>query len=375
MISEALRIDATSSRLSQSDQPVPPGGAPRAIRLAAENEGIDPVAELYNEALRHATDGHLRQSRERLSMLLCMAPDDGEARLLMARVLVAGQKWQEALGALDDAENCGQQVPMELRRAVEEHLRAEEAAKEEQRNALKAREQGELQALRQETRRLRSEAATLTGQVGELERDNRKWAWITAGVSTLALGFIAVNVAWTLASALVGGAAAPSAQAEAPAVVENVPDVVIGEAPAIVAEAPAPVAPPAPPPTAETAQKAALALAKAPTLDGASLEVAVSDGKAVVTGEVLSARQWKEAERVLKGVSGVKSVDGAKVVNLAKAKGTTHTVQKGDILSRIAVTYYGDGQLTKPILTANNKLLKGKSDLSVGQQLTIPAVP
>ena len=95
------------SRTSHSEQAVPLGGIPRALREAAELAGIDPVAELYNEALRYAQEGHLRLSRERLQMLLCMAPDDGDARLMLARVFVAGQRWSDALSALDEATNCG----------------------------------------------------------------------------------------------------------------------------------------------------------------------------------------------------------------------------------------------------------------------------
>ena len=41
-----IRFDQ-ASRTSHSDQPVPLGGVPRAMREAAEMAGLDPLAELY----------------------------------------------------------------------------------------------------------------------------------------------------------------------------------------------------------------------------------------------------------------------------------------------------------------------------------------
>ena len=49
-----------------------------------------------------AAGGVVPQARERLAILLALAPEDGEARLLLAKVQVAAQKWREALAALDD---------------------------------------------------------------------------------------------------------------------------------------------------------------------------------------------------------------------------------------------------------------------------------
>src|SRR5690606_20777515 len=169
MLSESIQIDPTGSRSSYSDQPIPPGGVVRALRQAAESTGLDAPAELYNEALRYATHGHLRQARERLGVLLALAPEDGEARLLLAKVHVAGQRWRDALAALDEAAAYGEPVPLALRQAVEENLSADEAFEDEHRAARSAREQGEIKALRQEARRLRSENAQLVGRNRDLE--------------------------------------------------------------------------------------------------------------------------------------------------------------------------------------------------------------
>jgi nucleoid-associated protein YgaU len=355
-----------STRQSHSEQPVPLGGVPRALREAAELSGLDPLNELYNEALRYAQEGHLRLARERLQMLLCMAPDDGQARLMLARVHVAGQRWQDAISALDEAANVGVSVPPTLRRAVEDHLEAERASAEEHRSALRAREQGEVRSLRAEARRLRSENAQLTGRATDLEREVRKWAWATVGVSSLATLFI-------VASLLFGGgtaeAEAPTAdemaaaEAEELLAEENLPEGVEVQADAAAVQAD--------PQSASVAAKAVRALSSAPMLDGTALELKVKDGKAVLSGEVTTHKQRKEAEKVLSAVSGVDSVDTEAVVVLARTRGATHTVASGNTLSHIAYHYYGDSQLVKPIMKANGVTAKS---LKIGQELTIPPV-
>lgn len=352
--SQDFRFDQ-ASRTSHSEQPVPLGGVPRAMREAAELSGLDPLAELYNEALRYATEGHLRLARERLQMLLCMAPDDGEARLMLARIFVAGQKWQDALTALDEAQSCGMPIPPSLRRAVEEHLRAEEAAAEEHRTALRAREQGEIKALRQEARRVRSENAQLVGRCADLERETRKWAWTTVGVSVVSILFIAANL-------FLGGRSAADVD----------PDAVIVEGtPAVAVDTPS--APPSTPEsTATVAARAAAALSAAAGLDGTALEVEVATGKATVSGDVVAHRQLRTAESVLAGVEGIREVDTAQVQILARTRGTVHVIARGDNPSQIAQHYYGDVGKAKAILAANKGATA--SNLRIGQELKIPPV-
>ncbi len=345
-----------SSRQSHSEQPVALGGVPRALREAAELSGLDPCSELYNEALRYAQDGHLRLSRERLQMLLCMAPDDGEARLMLARVHVAGQKWPEALAALDEAANCGVDVPLSLRRAVEDHLQAEQAAKEEQTGALKARENGELKNLRQEARRLRTESAQHATRVTDLEREVKKWAWATAGVSTLSMCFV-------LGTLVFGGGGAAEAE------VTEVAGAEAALAPGAVADAAEPAAEPEVP--GSLAERAAGALDGVTGLEGAALELKLAGDKAILLGEVVSFKQKRAAQKALEAVEGLASVDTTGVVVLARTKGAEHVVTKGDILSKIALQYYGDGTLTKPIEDANSVTSK---NLRIGQTLKIPPI-
>ncbi|MEQ1506139.1 MAG: tetratricopeptide repeat protein [Myxococcota bacterium] len=350
-----------SSRANHSDQAVPLGGVPRALREAAELAGLDPCAALYNEALRYAQEGHLRLARERLQMLLCMAPDDGEARLVLARVFVAGQRWSEALTALDEATNCGVDVPMSLRRAVEDHLRAERAVTEEQQNALKAREQGEVKALRQEARRLRSDHAAAACRISELEREVKKWAWATASVSALGIVFI-------VGSLVLGGGdpeASPEAGSAVPPSVGAAP-APVGAVP--VAPAPAPVEAA---PVADLGTRVAAAVDQALGAESSTVGIRLEGDRVVLSGEVSAHRQRKAAERAVAAVDGVTAVDVGAVKVLARSQGATHVVGKGDTLSHLAYAYYGDSTLAHEIEKSN--ALAGKP-LRIGQKLVIPPV-
>lgn len=373
MPAEAVRFD-DASRCSMSETPVPHGGVARALRMAAETAGLDPLAELYNESLRLATAGKLREARDRVHMLLTMAPEDGEARLLLARLQVASQQWQDALNTLEEAEANGHEVPGELRRAVEEHLRAEEAEGAEHRQAVDAREQGEIKALRAEARRLRSENAQLLGRTAELEGETKRWAWMTAGVSGLATIFLFANL-------VLGGRGSEGAPAVA--VVDEVPEASVAAATAAPSEAPVAAAPKAEAPKAEApkaagttaiAARASQALASAAGLDGSKLEVEVAKGEATLRGVVPTFRHRKTAEKVLLGIEGVNSVKADDVVVKARTEGTTHKVRGGDSLSKVAYEYYGEASRSNTILKANTKELGGKTDLSVGQTIKIPPI-
>jgi nucleoid-associated protein YgaU len=354
-----------------TEQPIPMGSALRAIRQAAESSGLEPVAELYNEAVRYAQEGHLKQARERIQVVLALSPEDVEARLFLAKIAVGGQRWRDALAALDAVESHGGQVPRELRRAVEDSIRAEQASDDEQRQARSAAQQGEVKALRQEARRLRSENAQLMGQITELEAENQRWTYITAGVSGLAVMFM-------LGSLLLGGGseAAPAEDivvaGSTPGTVAEAPVVAV-PTPEVVAEVAAPEVAPTPSPTSLT-DAAAEALRVAPGLDGTSLEVTVGGGEAMLAGTVKTFRQLKQAEQALLAVSGITSVQTSPVLIKARTEGTVHVVQRGDNLSKLAYEYYGASSETKPILKANSKVLGGRANLQIDMVLRIPAI-
>jgi len=369
MLGESVQFDPAHSRSTYSDQPVPPGGVARALRQSAESCGLDAVAELYNESLRLATEGHYRRARERLQVLLALAPEDGEARLLLSKVLVAGQQWRDALATLDEAASYGQSFPAELRIAVEEHLRADQAAEEEQRAARVAREQGEIKALRQEARRLRSENAQLVARNRDLEKETRKWAWTTAAVSAVAIVFVLVNL-------LFGGHRGPTA-AEVAAAMNRQSGEPVAPTLMVPVEPPAPEVVPAPPePVVEApvGARAAEILRAVPGIQETGISFEVDGTTAVLGGTVQQYQQLLDAKKALLSVSGIDRVDTSGVEIRARTQGTTHTVVKGDTLSHLAYVYYGESSKADILLKANKRVLKGRPNLQIGQVLTIPAV-
>lgn len=360
MSAEAVRFDE-KLRSSTSDRMVPTGNVVRVMRRVAESAGLDVTAELYNEALRHAAEGHLAAAREQLTMLTVLAPDDGDARLALAKVEVSSQNWTAALKALDEARAHGVSVPPGLRRAVEEHLRAESAAENEQLAAVRAREQGEIKALRQEARRLRSESALAATQLQAAEIQQKRWAWVASGTAVFSMFLLVAVMLFggkpvAADGAAVGKVVAPS---EAAAVAEAAP------------EAKAPVAPKV---EVDPTQAAVSAVAALPWIKDGSLSVVSDNGTVTLTGTVDSAKQLAEARRVLGKLSGVHTVDTAQVTNLARTHGTTHVVRPGDHLGKISSEYYGGVSYGEKILKANKATLKSANAMQVGQKLIIPRV-
>lgn len=362
----AIRFD-NASRTAENVSSIPVGGVPRAIREAAESTGLELLPLLYNDALQHATENNFKLAWERLQMLLCMAPDDGEARLLLARVYAAGQRWRDALAALDDATKCGHRVPADLRDMVEKQVSMLHADSDETRSSVAARERGEIKALRAEARRLRSEAATMGATVYQLERETKKWAWTTAGVSTLAIGFILANL-------LFGGASQPTSRVlvEKDAAEPSAAAMALAgndAADGTVTEATRPSAPVATD-DVSLAGFAAMSLANAAELEGTQLEVVVDNGKAQLVGQVLSSRQRLKAKQIVAAINGVSEVGTDRVEILARTRGTTHTVASGETLSHIAMRYYGSVALAKHIQRANPK----NRTLHIGDVIKIPPV-
>jgi nucleoid-associated protein YgaU len=351
----SVRFEEAGARATSSPSD---GSVLQAIRLAAMSTGIDPIAELYNEALELAQDGHYGQAQARLQVLLGLAPSDGESHLLLAKVLVAGQQWRRAIGALDEAAACGTAVPEELRAAILRNLSADEDSAEEQRKSRVAREQGEITRLRTETRRLRSENATFAARNAALEKEAARWAWIATGTSTVAILFILARMAF-------GGAAAdPAVAAADPAAVPGAAD------PAVSANT---SGDPASPRNGSLAEQAGAALMAAGVLDGAQLEVTVRGATAQLSGYSPTFAQLKKAQKVVEEVPGVEKVGIDGVIVLAKRDGARHIVKGGETLGGIAYAYYGKSSL-HPQIVAANASLGATPQLKVGMELTIPPV-
>jgi nucleoid-associated protein YgaU len=131
-------------------------------------------------------------------MLLCLDPTDADASLLLGKVLARRNQWQEALAHIDSAISNGSVAPPGLRDHVEINLRRQVEADEQRRARLTAREQGEIQNLRREAKRLRSDNAALDAQVDDLQKRVRIWSSVTALIAGSASALL-------IASLLLGG--------------------------------------------------------------------------------------------------------------------------------------------------------------------------
>jgi TolA-binding protein len=358
----SVRLDEVAARGSASSSET---SALHSLREAAFNAGLDPVAELYNEALELAQEGHYGQAQQRLNVLLGIAPADGEGHLLLAKVLVAGQQWRRALQALDEASQCGTTVPEELRAAVLRNLHADEEGMDEQSASRQAREQGEITRLRSEARRLRGENAQLVSRAAALEKETTRWAWVATGTSTVAIAFVLARMLWAPAAPadVAQPAAALTAGAQPAAAASGT-----GAAPGA-----ATAADPASPRNGSLAEQAGAALMSAGVMEGAQLEVTVRGSGAQLSGYAPTYAKVKKAAGVVAKVPGVESVGTAGVIILAVRDGTKHTVQPGENLGQIAFDHYGKSSLHDKVLAANPALGDARN-LKVGMELVIPPI-
>ncbi|MCB9664889.1 MAG: LysM peptidoglycan-binding domain-containing protein [Alphaproteobacteria bacterium] len=352
--------------LRHSSSQTSDGSVPSAILRASLDAGLDPVAELYNEALDLARDGHYGQARSRLQLLLGLAPSDGDAHLLLAKVYVAGQQWRRAVATLDEAAQCGARVPEALREGVLRHLQADDDDDDE-RAARVVRDQGEVTKLRAEVRRLRSENGHLAGRNRSLEREAARWGMIATATSVIAI--VLVLVQWALGVAPAGDEDAVEAPAEvattAPAqlpggdlVPQELPPIVAGVQDDVIVRDPG---------LAGEATEALQALG----LDGVA--VVVRGARASLSGTVPTHADQKAALAAVLELDGITDVSSDGVVNLARRDGATYAVASGDSLSRIAYRHYGDESLFTRIQDANPEL-GGGTALQIGQRLKIPPI-
>ena len=302
-------------------------GATEQIAQLLDSSEIDAPSSLYDEALALAKEGRFAPSTDRLRMLLTLDPIDADASLLLGKVLAARGQWQEALQRLDAAQANGLNVPTALRDKIELSLRNQVQASEEQRLRVAARERGEIRNLRAEAKRLRSDNAILDQQIQSLYKRVRLWSSATALVSGCAAALLMV--------ALVSGGteSAPEniAAADSPITgetVETLPPV----------EALPPVQ--ALPPVETVTPQPVLTSTMVPSMAPPAQTVTPTPLPTPATGNIM----------------------------------TVHTVVKGDTLGSLATQYYGKFSEWKTIETANKDVLNGKINLSLGQQITIPAL-
>lgn len=120
--------------------------------------------------------------------------------------------------------------------------------------------------------------------------------------------------------------------------------------------------------------KAAALLAKVQELKlpFKQLSIKVAEDVVTLTGTVAAQMDAEKIALTVGNVEGVSSVDNQLVVEDPKPEAKYHTVEKGDWLSKIAKTYYGDANKYMVIFEANKPMLKDPDLIYPGQVLRIP---
>lgn len=285
------------------------------IRNALVFAELDAEDALHDEAVFLAREGHLGKARDRLRMLLTLNPADGAGHLLLAKVFAAQRKWSEAIAELDTAAACGQKLPLGLRDALLESRDMESSP----RTPRVVRTDGELKALRDEARRLRSAHSRMERETRELTHQAQVWR-IATGVVTgvAALALLMIGFSW------------PGDDEYGTEQLAEVEDISEDEGPT---------------------------LDELPSEDEELVEViapsnrdrTVSSKPAPVEKEPTQARIDTPSEPV-----------------------DAYTVRSGDTLWKIAGRVYSDKTRWKEIRDANQHLLKGDTGLRVGMVLEIP---
>ncbi len=317
----------------QFDEPGRPSAplgndAPTVIADTLRTHGIDAPASLYNEALNLAREGLLGPASQRLQMLVCLDPDDADGHLLLSKVYAAQGRAGEALARLEAAVEAGAVSPAGYREHLEGLIRTDRQKDEEHRARIAAREQGEIKALRQEARNLRSETIRLEAEVTETKDREALWR----GAAMVAAGATAVGIlSFGLVTLFRSPAPAAPEVAEAPVVV-------IGAADA--------------PPVPEEIQAIANASAR---LDEAPVAApAAAPSKPTAKVDIAKAAPTVPSD--------------VHKVSLPAA----HVVVSGDTLYSLAGEYYNDKTKYTKIRDANKDVLKGGIALKLGMKLKIP---
>ncbi len=99
----------------------------------------------------------------------------------------------------------------------------------------------------------------------------------------------------------------------------------------------------------------------------------LNDDVAIVMGEAATQIDREKAVLVVGNHEGIATVDDRMTVADPAAESQYHTVVKGDTLSKIAKSYYGDAMKYPEIFDANRPMLKDPDLIYPGQVLRIPA--
>jgi len=94
----------------------------------------------------------------------------------------------------------------------------------------------------------------------------------------------------------------------------------------------------------------------------------------ILKGEVAQQSDSEKIVLAVGNVEGVDTVDNQMTVTTPEPESRYHTVEKGDWLSKIAKTYYGDEKKYNIIFEANKPMLSDPDKIYPGQVLRIPNI-
>ena len=309
------------------------------------------ISVLFNDAMHQIARNDWREAEHTLVQLLELAPDDGEALVMLAKVHVARGRLEYALRALDDALDAGWSVDPQLRRAIADRLDHSDPPPSlfpdpEGYATPSGRIPGvkDAVAARQGAFRARQENGELRAKVASLEKEVRRWIFATMGVCVTATGLIT--------SALVP-----------PIPGSSDPD------PALAAVMT---------PVRRTIQPAKTATHLQAVADRVvprvsnTLQVDLMGSKAIAAGTLADFREREALERAWLALDDVDRVDWSAVTVTSRIEGGRLQVREGDTLSNIAFRYYGDPTATGPIEDANEVTAEA---LMPDTFLVIPPLP
>ncbi len=103
-----------------------------------------------------------------------------------------------------------------------------------------------------------------------------------------------------------------------------------------------------------------------------NLKIHIDDDKATVSGKAFDQSNREKIILVIGNSEGIASVDDQMTVENVEPEAKFHTVERGDTLSKIAKTYYGNAMKYPVIFEANKPMLKDPDKIYPGQVLRIP---
>tara|TARA_R110002124_G_scaffold123333_3_gene282137 strand:+ start:144 stop:599 length:456 start_codon:yes stop_codon:yes gene_type:complete len=119
---------------------------------------------------------------------------------------------------------------------------------------------------------------------------------------------------------------------------------------------------------------ALLAHVKSLGLSYNNIQIKTSGDTVTLEGEVNAQEDAEKIALAVGNVEGVQVVDNLLRVSTPAPEATYHTVEKGDTLSKIAKTVYGDAMKYPVIFEANKPMLQHPDKIYPGQVLRIPAL-